>query len=445
VDTASYTILARHVREGRPVPSDAVRVEELINSFDYGYPVPDTLEGGFRPDIELAPSPWSEGRKLLRIGIKAFEVARDKRPKANLVVLLDVSGSMMSLDRLPLAKTSVCLLLDELRPDDTVALVTYAGATRVALGPTPAGEKAKILEVLDGLEAGGSTAGASGIDLAYAQANQALVTGGINRVLLATDGDFNVGISDPRRLKDLVERQRKSGITLTVLGFGLGNHKDTTMQTLAEAGNGQAAYIGTVADARRTMTRGIGGNLFTVATDTKFQVEFNPARVGEWRLVGYESRQLDRTDFDNDRVDAGDVGAGQSVTVLYELVPAGTKGDVPPLRYGDDKGREPVATARGDEYAFLRIRYKPASSEASRLIEVPIDSSREVSDLARASEATRFAVAVAWVGQILKRETAIDESGYPKALDLAKAAVGADPSGDRIEFLDFARKAKPGT
>jgi Ca-activated chloride channel family protein len=438
VDTASYTLISRLLREGQPVRPEAVRVEEFVNAFAYDYAAPATIEDGFRPDISIMPSPWNPGRKLVRIGIKAFDTPKEKRPRANLVFLMDTSGSMYSIDRLPLAKVSVCLLLDELRPDDTISLVTYAGGVRVALAPTRAADKDKLLAALDDLQSGGSTAGASGIDLAYAQARAGFVPGGVNRVILMTDGDFNVGISDPAALKHFIAGKRASGVTLTVLGYGMGNYQDTTMQTLAEAGNGQAAYVGSLADAKKVMSRGIGAALFTVAGDTKFQVEFNPATVKEWRLVGYESRALDKTDFNNDRVDSGDVQAGQSVTVLYEIVPAGQPGDAPTLRY---QAKPPAPAAASGEYAFLRIRFKLPGTTQSRLIELPIGPGFEVDTLAQAPESARFAVAVAWIAQILRQDPAVEARDRARALELAHSAIGTDKDGDRLEFVAMMKKA----
>ncbi len=355
VDTASYANVRRYLADGQLPPKDAVRVEELINYFDYNYPLPKTRERPFEPTVALVPSPWANGKTLLHIGLQGYDVRPAERPPLNLVLLIDTSGSMNEENKLPLVKKAMRILVDELTAKDHISLVAYAGSAGVVLEPTSGDQKGKILGALDQLSAGGSTAGGEGIALAYTMAERNFSKGAVNRVIQATDGDFNVGIADPKRLEDFVSRQRDSGIYLTELGFGEGNYNDLMMQKLAQAGNGIASYIDTVAEARKVLHDQMQSALLPIADDVKIQVEFNPGRVAEYRLIGYETRMLNREDFNNDKVDAGEIGAGANVTAIYELTPAGGKTMIDPLRY--QAAPKPAATTPSGEIAFLKIRY----------------------------------------------------------------------------------------
>ncbi len=439
VDTASYAVVRRHLQQmERLPPADAVRPEELINAFDYDYPAPDALGDAFKPAVALFPTPWNPDHQLLRIGIQAYEVSEAERPPANLVFLLDVSGSMTAMDKLPLAKTAICMLTHELKSDDRIAMVVYAGAAGVVLEPTPAKEKSKILDAMDKLQAGGATAGGQGIELAYGLAEAHFQKNAANRIILATDGDFNVGIANPRHLTDYVARKRDTGIFLTVLGFGMGNYQDDTMQALAQNGNGVAAYIDGMEEIHRVLVRGLTASIITVAKDVKFQIEFNPARIAEYRLIGYETRMLKREDFDNDRVDAGDVGSGHQVTALYELAMTGGDGlAMQPLRYAN---RETAPADPKDELAFLRIRFKAPDGDTSQLIERPILPSDSLEKLSEAPEDARFATAVAWFAQALKNDPRV-ESDWRAIADLANGALGEDPWFERAEFVELVRDA----
>lgn len=443
VDTAAYSRMRRALGLGQLPHVDAVRTEELINYFDYGYAPPRDPERPFAVHLELAPSPWHAERQLLKIGLKGFERAHTELPPANLVFLVDVSGSMRGPDRLDLLKTSLGLLVRQLRAQDRISIAVYAGAAGVVLEPTPGNQHARVLAALDALEAGGSTNGGAGIALAYNLARQAFTDSGINRVILATDGDFNVGTVDTRALEQLVERERASGIGLTVLGFGTGNYHDALMQTLAQKGNGQAAYIDNLNEGRKVLVDQLTGTLETIAHDVKIQVEFNPARVAEYRLIGYETRHLEREDFNNDVVDAGDIGAGHTVTALYEITPAGSDARlIDPLRY-----RSAVATAadHGDEIAFVRLRYKRPGEQESRLIERAVRGADAVARLDDASADFRFAAAVAGFGQLLRggggggRYTG--DFDYADVVRLARAARGDDAFGYRGEFVSLAGTA----
>ncbi len=440
VDTASYAFVRRALMDGHLPPKDAVRTEEIVNYFDYDYPAPTDRTKPFRASVTVLPSPWKRGAKLLHIGIKGYDVKPAERPPANLVFLIDTSGSMNAPDKLPLLIRSFRLMLANLRDDDTVAIVTYAGSAGTALPPTPARERAKILSVLENLSAGGSTAGGEGIRQAYALAEGAMKKGGINRVILATDGDFNVGIRDPEQLKDFVARKRDSGITLTVLGFGRGNYNDRLMQALAQNGNGNAHYIDTLNEARKALVDELGGTLFTIASDVKVQVEFNPATVSEYRLVGYETRRLNREDFNNDRVDAGDIGAGHTVTAIYEFVPRGGKGWLGASRYAAPAA--PARDARTDEYAFLKIRYKLPGEKTSRLLTRPVTKRDELKSLAEAPDSIRFSVAAATFAQLLRGGKFTGSMNWDDVIALAADARGRDPFGYRAEFLNLVRLAK---
>ncbi len=443
VDTASYAFVRRALNEGHLPQKDAVRVEEMVNYFDYDYPAPTDREEPFRATVAVFPTPWNRETKLVLIGLRGLELTPRSRPRANLVFLLDVSGSMASPDKLPLLKSAFRLLVRSLEPDDTVAIVVYAGAAGTVLEPTPARERARILAAIDRLEAGGSTAGAAGITQAYALAEANFEPGGVNRVILATDGDFNVGIRNPEELQGFVERKRESGVYLTVLGFGQGNLNDELMQKLAQNGNGNAAYIDSLSEARKVLVEQAGGTLVPIAQDVKIQVEFNPAQVAEHRLIGYETRLLRREDFHDDRVDAGDVGAGHRVTALYEIAPAGGWGRrVDDLRYGGRAAEAPTARgAAAREYAFLKIRYKLPGEGRSRLIDAPITRDHEFRTLEAAPGDARFAAAVAAFGQILRGDTRGGGFTYEDVLALARHARGDDPLGYRAEFLHLVRLA----
>lgn len=445
VDTASYAYVRRMLDDGFVPEPDAVRIEELVNYFPYGYPAADSAAVPFQPTMAVYPTPWNPKTQLLHIGIKGYApgVAEDRA--SNLVFLIDTSGSMDEPDKLPLLKRAFSLLVDQLSANDTVSIVVYAGSAGVVLEPTVATDKATILGALDDLAAGGSTAGAEGIALAYRLAEQARIAGGSNRVILATDGDFNVGIDDPEALKDFIKTRRDSGTTLSVLGFGRGNLDDATMQALAQNGNGNASYIASFREAQKVLVEEIGGTLDMIAKDVKIQVEFNPAVVSEYRLIGYETRALNREDFNNDKVDAGDIGAGHTVTAIYEITPAGSGAElIDPLRYGATA----EAPAAGDEIGFLRMRYKLPDNDVSQLIEQPVTPGLIYADSADVSDDMRFAAAVAAFGQKLKGSDYGGEMGWDEIEALARSGRGADESGYRVEFINLIKTAallKPDT
>jgi Ca-activated chloride channel homolog len=439
VDTASYAWVRKALNDGVLPPAEAVRIEEMVNYFDYAYATPADRAAPFQPTIGVYTAPWNAERQIVHIGIQGLSLPEGERPPANLVFLLDVSGSMDDPEKLPLLKKSLAMLAGELTQQDRVSIVVYAGAAGTVLEPTPGNDTAKIVAALDNLSAGGSTAGGEGIRQAYALAKANRIEGGINRVILATDGDFNVGITDPGALEGYVARERESGVTLTVLGFGRGNYNDELMQKLAQAGNGNAAYIDTLNEARKTLVEEMQGTLFTIASDVKFQVEFNPACVSEYRQIGYETRQLKREDFNNDKVDAGDLGAGHRVTALYEITPVAAKGSVDPLRYGQEPA--PAASCEG-EYAYLKIRYKLPGETASRLIERPIAKADVFTSIESVPADMRFAASVAAFGQLLRGDPYLKSFGYDDVIALAQGARGADPFGYRAEFVQLARMAK---
>lgn len=436
VDTGSYSNVRRLLNEGRLPPVDAVRVEELINYFPYDYALP-TGRDPFAVHAELAPAPWNKGNVLLRVGIKGQDVAKANLPPANLIFLVDVSGSMSSRDKLPLLKSSLKLLINELRAQDKVTLVTYAGQTEVMLPPTQGDNKAALLNAIDRLQAGGSTAGASGIQLAYQMAQQSFIKGGINRILLATDGDFNVGVTDFGQLKQMVEEKRKSGVSLSTLGFGTGNYNERLMEQLADAGDGAYSYIDNLMEGHKVLVNEMTSSLATIAKDVKIQVEFNPATVKEYRLIGYENRLLKREDFNNDKVDAGDIGAGHTVTALYELTLADGKGLVDALRYQARKEGQ----GSSKELAFVKLRYKQPGQDASQLMSFPVERSA-IRTLHQTSTEFRFAAAVAGFGQILRGGQYTGSWGYDDARRLAADSVGRDRFGYRGEFLRLIDLAK---
>ena len=440
VDTAAYTFIRRELNHGVLPQKNAVRVEEMINYFDYGYSVPPDKTKPFQPTIAVYPTPWNSATKLLHIGIKGYDIIPEQKPVSNLVFLIDVSGSMDSHDKLPLLKNSFRLLVNTLNEDDTVAIVVYAGAAGTVLEPTKGSEKGKILAALDQLQAGGATAGGEGIRKAYELAESHFSKDGLNRVILATDGDFNVGISAPEELKSFVERKRETGIFLSILGFGQGNYNDVLMQKLAQNGNGNAAYIDNLNEARKVLVDEAGSTLFTIAKDVKIQVEFNPNLVAEYRLIGYESRMLKREDFNNDKVDAGDIGSGHSVTALYEITPKESKMEfVDELRYSDKKEKSAANKSFDHEYAFLKIRYKLPDSEKSQLIHTPINHENEYLQIDEVSADIRFAASVAAFGQLLRGGEYTGQFTYKDVIKLAESSTGKDPFGYRHEFINLVR------
>ncbi|MBM3561779.1 MAG: VWA domain-containing protein [Alphaproteobacteria bacterium] len=443
VDTASYAFARRALNAGRLPPKDSVRVEEFVNYFPYNYAKPESAQTPFKPTITVTPSPWSAGNRLVHIAIQGYALQSVERPRANLVFLIDVSGSMSPDDRLPLVKNALRMLVDELKPDDTVAVVTYASGSGVALEPTKISDKAKILAAIDALGAGGSTAGAQGIQDAYRLAEASFDKSAVNRVILATDGDFNVGVSDQSELKGLIERKREKGVFLSILGVGKGNYNDALMQTLAQNGNGAAVYVDNLNEARKALVEEASSTLFPIAKDVKIQVEWNPARVSEYRLIGYETRALRREDFNNDKVDAGDVGSGHRVTAIYEITPADSdKKLVDELRYGKQKAPAAGQASAESELGFLKLRYKLPKENASRLVTQPIADSQSAESVARAPEDVRFSIAVAAFAQLLKGAPYLGNYGYDDVIALAQSAKGDDPFGYRAEFVNLARLAK---
>ena len=434
VDTGSYTNVRCMLSAGQLPPADAVRAEEFINYFDYGYTPPADREQPFSITTELAPAPWNAQRQLLLIGIQGYRVPAAEIPASNLVFLIDTSGSMDEPDKLPLLKASLKQLVRELRKQDQVAIVTYAGSAGVALPSTAGDQHATITAAIDSLGAGGSTNGGAGIELAYAQAEQGFIKGGVNRVILATDGDFNVGTVSQEALKTTIEDHRKSGVALTTLGFGEGNYNDAMAVMLADAGNGSHHYIDSLQEGRCVLVDEMSATLLTIARDVKIQVEFNPAQAQEYRLIGYEKRLLKREDFNNDKVDAGEIGAGANVTAIYEITPKGSAAArIDPLRYGN-----PSASARGgNELAFLRLRYKLPGQSDSKLIERPIAVQAE----ARASERLRYAAAVAAFADALRGGKYLDGYGYTQIAQLASGARGGDADGYRAGFVQLVKLA----
>jgi len=442
VDTASYSFVRRMLKEGRMPEYDTVRVEEMINYFDYDYIPAENPKTPFKANVAIHPTPWNPDTKLLHIGIKGYELKSGEEKKSNLVFLIDVSGSMQSGDKLPLVKQSLGMLVDTVEPDDNISIVTYAGCVGVQLEPTPVRDKRKILDVIRGLGAGGSTAGAAGIELAYRQAESMYDPGRVNRVILATDGDFNVGINDPDKLKEYVAKKREKGIFLSVLGFGQGNYYDEMMQKLAQNGNGNAAYIDSAEEAMKVLVTQANATLFTIAKDVKFQIEFNPARVAEYRLIGYETRMLRREDFNNDKVDAGDIGSGHTVTAIYEIVEPGSNARLyDDLRYTKNKPSEEYE-GLGNEYGLLKMRYKLPDEDTSTLVTYPVTEKDEFRSLDGTPDDLRFAASVAAFGQILKGGKYTGKYGMDDVESLAKGARGEDDFGYRSEFLRLVRLAK---
>lgn len=439
VDTGSYANVRRLLNQGRLPPEGAVRLEEMVNYFPYDYALPSDGTP-FGVTTELAPSPWNPHTRLLRIGIKASDRVMAELAPANLVFLVDVSGSMDRREGLPLVKSTLKLLVDQLREQDRVSLVVYAGESRVVLEPTSGRDKAKIRTAIEQLTAGGSTAGASGIELAYQMAQQGFIAKGINRILLATDGDFNVGVSDFDSLKQMAVDKRKTGVSLTTLGFGVDNYNEHLMEQLADAGDGNYAYIDNLREARKVLVDQLGSTLAVVAKNVKLQLEFNPAQVSEYRLLGYENRALKREDFINDKVDAGEIGAGHTVTALYEIVPKGEKGWLEPLRY--TSGQAARQDGKTNELAMLRVRYQLPEGGASRLIERPIVQGAQPGKLAQASDDLRFAAAVAAFSQQLKDGRYTGSFSFSDTVALARGARGDDRFGLRGEFVQLVELAQ---
>jgi Ca-activated chloride channel family protein len=433
VDAASYSNVRRFLRERRLPPRDAVRIEELVNYFDYDYPDP-TGEHPFSINTEVSAAPWNPQHRLVHVGLQGRRMETGELPPGNLVFLIDVSGSMNEAAKLPLVKESMRLLVNQLRPQDRVSIVVYAGAAGLVLPSTPGSDRARILDAIGRLEAGGSTAGGQGIVLAYETARASFIPGGNNRVILATDGDFNVGVSSQSGLVQLIEEKRETGIFLTVLGFGTGNYSDARMEQLADHGNGNYAYVDELAEARKVLVQEMGGTLLTIAKDVKVQVEFNPAQVRAYRLIGYENRVMAAEDFADDRKDGGELGAGHSVTALYEVIPVGVATPVSesgPLRYLEVRPRPGAAAS--SELLTVKLRYKAPDGDRSWLIEQPVRDRGTA--LAATSVDFRFSAAVAQWGMLLRQSRFAGSSTWASAAELARGALGHDENGYRAEFV----------
>jgi Ca-activated chloride channel family protein len=442
VDAASYSNVRRFLNQGQLPPADAVRTEEMINYFKYDYPQP-TGTDPFSINTEIADAPWNKQHKLVLIGMQGKKIPVDDLPASNLVFLIDVSGSMSDANKLPLVKASMKMLVEQLREQDKVSIVVYAGAAGLVLKPTSGAEKTKIRDAIDNLEAGGSTAGGAGIRLAYQTANGSFVKNGNNRVVLCTDGDFNVGESSDDAMKKLIEKERSSGVFLTVLGYGMGNYKDSKMQKLADKGNGNHAYIDGITEAKKVLVNEFGGTLFTIAKDVKLQVEFNPAVVQSYRLIGYENRMLAKEDFNNDKKDAGELGSGHTVTALYEIIPTGVKSEflpaVDPLKYQSQAAVKPIAVNTSEIFT-VKFRYKAPDGNKSRLLEkVVLNKSQSLNST---SNNFRFAAAVAEMGMLLRQSEFKASSSYQQVIDLAKGARGTDDDGYRAEFIRLVSSAQ---
>jgi len=442
VDRASYSNVRRFLELGELPPPDAVRIEEMVNYFSYEYPQP-TDNKPFTVSTELSACPWNTEHQLLKIGLQGKKIATDKLPPSNLVFLIDVSGSMSAENKLPLLKSAFSLLVDQLRPQDRVAIVVYAGAAGEVLPPTSGNEKTKIKDALNNLQAGGSTAGGAGIELAYSLAQQHYLKEGNNRVILATDGDFNVGASSTGSLENLIEEKRKSGVFLTVLGFGMGNYKDNRMEVLADKGNGNYAYIDNIQEAEKTFITEFGGTLFTIAKDVKLQIEFNPTKVKGYRLIGYENRALKTEDFNNDKKDAGELGAGHTVTACYELIPMTAKNDTLMTKVDVSKYQQAVVSPeayKNGELLTLKLRYKKPDADVSELIETVVPD--KITVFEKTSDDFRFVAAVIELGLLLRKSQFKANAKYAHVIDIAKEAKGKDEEGYRAEFVKLAKTAK---
>jgi Ca-activated chloride channel family protein len=439
VDRASYSNVRRFINMGQLPPVDAVRIEEMINYFSYKYPEPNG-EHPFAVYTELSVCPWNSKHQLLHVGLKGKSMDKSELPPSNLVFLIDVSGSMSDANKLPLLKSAFQLLVRELRPEDHVAIVVYAGAAGLVLESTPGSEKDKILEAIDRLQSGGSTAGGEGLLLAYKTAEANFVEGGNNRIILATDGDFNIGVSSNAEMERIVEKEREKGVFITVLGFGMGNYKDDKMEIIADKGNGNYAYIDNIQEARKTMVSEFAGTLFTIAKDVKFQLEFNPARVKSYRLIGYENRLLNDEDFNDDKKDAGEMGAGHTVTALYELIPAGSEentGSVDPLRY--QANSSPVKPNPNAELLTVKLRYKQPDGLTSILYENPVKG--KLTEFSATSEEFRFSAAVAEFGMLLRDSEFKAGATIEQVIQIAQGSRGTDEEGYRAEFIKLVKTA----
>ena len=437
VDAASYSNVRRFINSGQRPPKDAVRIEEMVNYFDYDYDQPKG-DDPFAIYTEIATCPWNTKHKLVHIGLQGKKVPAENLPPSNLVFLIDVSGSMSDPNKLPLLKSAFKLLVEQLRQQDRVAIVVYAGAAGLVLPSTSGVDKKKIIEALDNLEAGGSTAGGAGINLAYSVAKENFRVGGNNRVILATDGDFNVGESSNATMERLIEEKRKDGVFLTVLGFGMGNYKDSKMEILADKGNGNYAYIDSILEAQKVLVNEFGGTLFTIAKDVKLQIEFNPTKVSAYRLIGYENRMLKNEDFNNDKKDAGELGSGHTVTALYEVIPVGVESDfnkVDELKYQSPK-IDP-ASYNSKELMTVKFRYKKPDGEVSKLIVHPLLDSNQ--SMEKSSDNFRWSAAVAGFGMLLRDSEYVQGFSFDKVLQLAQGAKGSDKDGYRIEFINMVK------
>ena len=441
VDTAAYANVRRLLNQGKLPQHDVVRVEELVNYFSYDYPTP--TKQPFSVYSEIGPSPYNADKYLLHLGIKGKAVPKTGRPAANLVFLVDVSGSMNNANKIGLLKNALKMLTNQLNQDDSVAIVVYAGAAGVVLKPTKGDNKPAIIDALSQLVAGGSTNGGAGIEAAYRLAQQSFIKGGINRIMLATDGDFNVGTINNQALKNLIENKRKSGIDLSILGFGVGNYNDELMQQLAQTGNGNAYYIDNLHEARKVLVEELSSTLFTIAKDVKIQVEFNPNIVSEYRLIGYETRALKREDFNNDKVDAGDIGAGHTVTAIYEISLTNGKNKAnDTLRYQTQNTTHKTTAKNQNEFAFLRLRYKTPTEKSSRLIEVPLLKSDIIESIATTSNSYKFSAAVAGFAQLLRGGENLSTMNKKDVIDLAQQGRGEDLHGYRGEFINMVKLAQ---
>ena len=439
VDRAAYANVRRIIGYGQIPPKDAVRIEEMVNYFDYDYPAPE--EGSASPlrvSPELAPAPWNPNHLLLRIGLQAKKIDLAKAPPSNIVFLIDVSGSMDEENKLPLLKSSFKMLLEQLRPDDKIAIVTYANGTKVALPSTSVKDKEKIIKVLDNLYASGGTSGGRGIQLAYEQAQKSFIKNGNNRIILATDGDFNIGINNTTDLEKFIEKQRESGIYMSVLGFGIGNYRDDMAETIADKGNGNYAYIDNITEAKKVLVNELSGTLFAVAKDVKLQLEFNPKYVKEYKLIGYENRMLANEDFTNDKKDAGEIGAGHTVTALYELVLSDGK-VAQSLRYQSQELNE---KGKGNELGFLKIRYKDPKVKDAKSVEITEPLVFNKKALKETSTDYRFAASVAEFGILLRDNSNKANATYDQVIELAEGAIGKDPEGYRKEFVRLVKSVK---
>ena len=434
VDTAAYANVRRFLGDGQRPPRDAVRVEEMVNYFDYDLPAPASREQPFAVTTSVVDSPWSPGRKIVHVALQGYELPANQRLPLNLTFMVDVSGSMQSPDKLGLAQRTMNLIIDRMRPQDSIAVTTYASGARILLAPTPGTEKLKLRCAVAALSAGGSTAGAAGMVNAYDQAEAAFGADKVNRILMFTDGDFNVGVTEDKQLEDYVAEKRETGIYLSVYGFGRGNYQDARMQAIAQAGNGTAAYVDDLDEARRLFGPAFDRGAFPIADDVKIQVEFNPARVSEYRLIGYETRMLSEADFSNDRIDAGEVGSGAAVVALYEITPVGGPSQLPDRRY------EQTATPTGDpsgEWAFVQVRFKPPGDDTSQLMQHSVTGQDT-----RPGTEVRWALAVAGAAQLLRGDPWLaPDYGWDQVIDLAQGARGDDPWGQRAEFVNLSRAA----